>query len=180
LLSGVPAHGLEQATWGDLKVAVEQFHAADGGVLDAATALDFALQRFTEINPGRIGCAGHSSAGMHALLLARKEPRIKACCAYAPSLDVPDHVNKYFSKLKQLVPELDSWAQAYNPVRPHVPTLLFSAQDDEACPFERAKAFAEANPGIVTFKPATRGGHYGSMIREGIPAGLQFLRSTLK
>ncbi len=71
-----------------LLIAVNQFMAAHGGIDNARTAADYALARVPGIDPDRLYTAGHSSAATVALDVAATDPRIKACCAYAPCPDL--------------------------------------------------------------------------------------------
>src|SRR5262249_52342047 len=50
--------------------AITAFKDAKAGVLNARVALDFALDKFPEIDPEQIYVAGHSSAATLALLVA--------------------------------------------------------------------------------------------------------------
>src|SRR5262249_32872555 len=60
------------------------------------------------------------------------------------------------------------------------PLFLFHAQDDKNVPIAESVAFVnevrKTNPN-VTFVQAQRGGHYNSMIQEGIPKAIQWLKA---
>ncbi len=69
------------------KAAVE-FKNSEGGLNNARAALDYALAKIPQIDPSRVYTAGHSSAGTISLLVAEREPRVRAAVAYAPASDV--------------------------------------------------------------------------------------------
>jgi dipeptidyl aminopeptidase/acylaminoacyl peptidase len=59
------------------------------------------------------------------------------------------------------------------------PTFLFHAEDDSNCPIADTRAFAEklkAQGTDVKLVTAASGEHYDSMINEGIPAAIEWLR----
>lgn len=61
------------------------------------------------------------------------------------------------------------------------PLFLFHAKDDRATPITRSEKFADeakkVNP-YVTFIHVTSGGHYYSMIEEGIPQAIRWLKKA--
>lgn len=182
-LSGPIGSDIKNVTNAELKRSAEQFHAAEAGVVDAVDALNFALARFPEIDPDRIGCAGHSSAATHAMVLSHKEARIKACAAYAPDVDIPVDMAKAVGDLRPILPSIDSWIASYSPNSmgvPRCPTLLFHARDDSRIPFSRSNQYALLYPEMVKFDAAQTGDHFESMLEKGIPAGIAFFREHLK
>ncbi len=182
-LSGPIGSDLQKVTDGELKRSAEQFHAADGGVADATAALDFALARFPEIDPARIGCAGHSSAATHALLLSHKESRIKCCAAYAPNIDLNKSMGKAAGEMAPLLPEIESWMRGYSPGNqgaPRCSTFIFNARDDTTVPYEGSTEYAASYPAQIKLVTVASGGHYESMIEQGIPAGIKFFNEKLK
>jgi hypothetical protein len=61
--------------------------------------------------------------------------------------------------------------------------FLFHARDDTNVPARQSEHFAatlkHTNPHVTLVLTAT-GGHYDSMIREGIPKGIEWLRQLEK
>ena len=159
--------------------AARAFMAADAGVADGKRAIDFAL-RTLDVDPGKIAVAGHSSAATLALTLAQNDPRVKACLAYAPIIDVPARLEEALPMLEPKVPGLTKRLTRFSPLGgpkgSKSPTLIFLAQDDDIVPRSPIAAFASSRPN-VKFVEVPSGGHYDSMIAEGIPAGLAFLKS---
>jgi dienelactone hydrolase len=175
---------LQQAPDAVLFKAAKQFRDAQAGLANAKAALDFTLAKAPNVDPERITIAGHSSAGTLALLVAEHEPRIKACAAYCAVPDV-------MSRLAQAIPQLDRAMPGYRDFlvfsspKTHAdklkcPVLLFHALDDNNVPAQQSTDFAEqlksTNP-QVTLITTPRGGHHDSMIREGIPKGIEWFRS---
>ena len=165
----------------------QAFRAARAGLTNAKTALDFILAKVPQIDPERIYIAGHSSAATLALLVAAHEPRIKACAAYAPATDVE-------ARLAPTIPALDGALPGYRDFlhfsspKTHVdklkcPVFLFHAADDGNIPLQQTTAFAallkKTNPN-VTLVTTPNGGHYDSMIREGIPKGITWFQQLRK
>ena len=68
--------------------AIAAYQASKAGLVNAQNAIEFALAKIPAVDPQRLYTAGHSSAACQALLLAEKDPRIRACIAYAPVVDV--------------------------------------------------------------------------------------------
>ena len=94
----------DSATDRQLLRAIEQYWAASAGMVNARNAIQYALAKVPEIDPSQLYTAGHSSAGLQSLLLAENDPRIKACLAYAPVVDlelrVSDALPVYRSEIK--------------------------------------------------------------------------------
>jgi dipeptidyl aminopeptidase/acylaminoacyl peptidase len=167
-----------------LQVAFARFSAAEAGMKDLAAALDYAAW-IKVIDPDRMIAAGHSSAGAVSLVAAALEPRIKACIAYAPVTNLPAKFGA--PTLRRFEPVLRGVTQFCTDYSPHtlapkikVPTFLLAVEDDRTVPYNVLKAFADSlqatNPN-VTLKTIKQGNHYESMIQEGIPAALQWLKS---
>jgi dipeptidyl aminopeptidase/acylaminoacyl peptidase len=166
--------------------AAPRFIAAHGGVDNARTAIDYALARVPEIDPRRLYTAGHSSAATVALDVAAADPRIAACCAYAPGVNLLQRWGEEaMAVFSRHVNGFRAFAAAASPSN-HLdelktkPLLLFTARDDANIPTQRVQDFAAAlkRAGSKRTKLVTvaAGGHYQSMIDHGIPAGIAFLK----
>ncbi len=163
------------------------FLNAQAGLLNARVAFEYATTRVAAINPGRLYAAGHSSAATLALLVAENEPRLAACIAYAPAVDVASEfqpvVQETFTKL---LPGANELFTKFNPrtseAKINCPLFLFYANDDQRFAnkvrdlAERLKAAGKS----VTLETAPSGGHYDSMIEVGIPRGIEWLSSVPK
>jgi dienelactone hydrolase len=160
-----------------------QFKSARAGLDNEKLALDFILAKVPEIDPNRIFIAGHSSAATLALLAAAHDPRIKACAAYAPVADVEKRLAAQLTALDKVIPGYKEFIRASSP-KTHAdklkcPIFLFHAKDDRNVPVRETTDFAEqlkkTNP-AVTLVIAARGGHAESMIVEGMPKGIEWLK----
>lgn len=166
--------------------AVRAFVAASGGLDNARTALDYAQAKVPQIDPARVYTAGHSSAATVALLVAAREPRIKACVAFAPATDLEsdEELGKQaITTLDGVVPGFADWVRRTSPFtnapRLRCPLFLFHADDDSTVSVNESARFAEAvrrtNPDVI-FRRVQTGGHYESMIRQGIPLAVGWLK----
>lgn len=173
----------------EVLASLAAFRAADAGVADGEAALDQALATFPTIDRNRVFAAGHSSAATLALLLAAKDPRIKAVAAYAPVTDLaPRFPAEARQKLERALPGYDRFLKASSPITyasvlATKPVFLFHALDDRvADPEESARLFAAMTPRNVasTRVVVATGGHYGSMIHDGIPRAIAWLATLGK
>jgi dienelactone hydrolase len=161
--------------------AYKEFKAAHAGVVNGRNALEFVLAKLPAVDPARIYCAGHSSAGVLSLLLAEHEPRIKGCIAYAAASDVElrlkDVTND--SQIELLLPDLKAFLKQSSP-KTHTrhfacPVFLFHALDDSNEPFQTSEAFAaklRAEGKNIVYQTSPTGDHYDSMIDTGIPKAI--------
>lgn len=161
------------------------FRSAHAGLVNARNALELVLARFPMVDPARIFAAGHSSAGTLSLLFAEQEPRLKGAIAYAPAPDVEAKVGEWLRFHARVVyPGLGDFLVRSSP-RTHVehfdrPLFLFHAKDDQTMRIHHSEAFADDMRRFgkrVEFRRTPKGGHYDSMIREGIPAAIAWMRS---
>ena len=67
---------------------IRSFVDAEAGLVNMRVAVEFATTRVPSIDPDRLFAVGHSSAATLALLVAENEPRIAACVAFAPVVDI--------------------------------------------------------------------------------------------
>ena len=169
-----------------LFAAVRAFAAADGGLANLQAAADFALQRLP-IDPQRLAVAGHSSAATHALTAARRDPRFRACLAYAPCVDLLQRQGQLLRALEPAIPGATEFFRKNSPQQnldgPTCPTFVFHARDDDNCPFEDTAKYVaglrSANPTVRLAEVAT-GGHHESMVRDGVPQGIRWLQEQWK
>jgi dienelactone hydrolase len=179
-LDGPLAHGRD-ASQAEMSEAIIRFLAARVGLVNAQVALRFAVEKVPQVDPRRIYTAGHSSAATTALLFAAHEPSIRGCAAYAPAIDLA----KFFGA--QAVRELhdaglDDLVIRHAPIHHEraldCPILLFHARDDGTLPVAETEACARRLKALgkpVTLVIVPTGGHYQSMLREGIPRGVAWL-----
>ena len=161
--------------------ATMRFLFARAGLVNAHVALEYALRKVPAIDPKRISVAGHSSAAVLALLFAANEPRLKSAVAFAPAVDLEKRFGPAAVSYLKTVGG-DDLAIRYSPVnninRLQCPVFLFQASDDSNTPAADAQAFvdqAQRAGKDVTFDLVPSGGHYESMIRQGIPDAIAWL-----
>jgi dipeptidyl aminopeptidase/acylaminoacyl peptidase len=174
----------ERPSEAEVVAGARAFQAAEAGLANARQALRFVKARLPRVDPGRIYAAGHSSAATLALLVAERVPDIRACAAYAPVCDVEARVNNALGPLTAALPGFREFIQRSSPSRNaaalRCPCFLFHADDDSNVPTAEVADFAvqlrKSNP-HVTFTRVPTGDHYDSMIRDGIPRAIQWLKS---
>ena len=182
-LSGAMAEEKKSYTYGEMKEPVTRFMEAEGGLINGRTAIDYVLSKVPEVDPGQLFACGHSSAATVALNLARGDGRIRACCAYAPGVDVEKWWNNA-DKMERVVPGFRAFPAKHSPLR-HVaefncPVYLFHADDDSLVSLADTQEFVEAMQAAgkkITFERVATGEHYQSMIDKGIPGGIKFMES---
>ena len=166
----------------ELLRGVRAFIAAGAGVVCARAALDYALGAVPQLDARRVHTAGHSSAATVALLVAAGEPRIRACVAFAPVCDVQTHLAQAMAPLGSTVTGFERFVQGSSPLTQasaiRCPVFLFHADDDRIVSHQDVAGFAavlQRTHRSVTFVRVPTGGHYDSMISEGIPRAIRWL-----
>lgn len=175
----------DEPTNREVATAYHQFRAAHAGLVNSRNALEFVLQQVPVVDPQRIYSAGHSSAGTLSLLFAQHESRVAGAIAYAPCVDVENRLADYVSdpRVQLLLPEITAFVRQESPLR-HVeslkcPVFLFHAQGDSNSPFmesQRLTAMLTAQGTSCQLETISGGDHYESMLREGIPRGIAWLK----
>jgi dipeptidyl aminopeptidase/acylaminoacyl peptidase len=168
--------------------AVKAYVASKGGVLNAQTALDFLAERIPEIDANRIYAAGHSSAGTVALVLAASEPRVKGAVAYAPAVNLRSFLGLDMTRaITRAIPKAEPFLDYGSPEKRVTdftsPVMLFTARDDNTVAPQRVIDFANAMKAAgktADLVVVDTGGHYDAMIREGVPAGIAWLKKLDK
>jgi dipeptidyl aminopeptidase/acylaminoacyl peptidase len=161
----------------------KRFRDSRAGIDNAKAALDFVLTKEPNIDPDRIFVAGHSSAGTLSLLVAENDPRIKACIAYCAVSDVEARLGGLKAVIERAIPGYGSFLHESSP-KTHAdklkcPVFLFYAKDDSNVRPSQTTDFAaqlKATNSAVTVESVAHGDHYESMIRDGIPKGIAWLR----
>jgi dipeptidyl aminopeptidase/acylaminoacyl peptidase len=166
---------------------VKGFQEAKAGVVNASAALDWALANLSEVAPNRVYAAGHSSAATLALLFATQDHRVRAVAAYAPA-PYPTHWlatpprTRLVEGVRRFVPGLGAflaWSEPGAHTRElNVPVFVFQSEEDGNVQMaDTVKFVADLGKtnSHVTFVRAEHGDHYGSMIHEGLPRGVEWL-----
>ena len=161
-------------------LAVRAFWSSEAGLKNAQDAIRYALAKLPT-DPQRLYAAGHSSAGTMALHLAESEPRIAACVAYAPTTDLEARFGAaWIARMERYRDFTLRSSPIRNVASLKCPTFLFHADDDDNTPLSDNQSFATAlhktNP-RVTFVRVPSGDHYTSMVKQGIPRGIAWLKA---
>ncbi len=168
----------------DLLRAARAFKAGEGGVPNARAALALALERFPRLDPDRVFVAGHSSAATLALTLCARLERLRGCVAYAPDVDLNTSLAEVANILEEYIPGERAFLSSISPLelvgQIRSPVMIFNARDDDVVPIAAIDTYArraEAANVALTRIVVDDGGHYQSMIEEGIPAGIRWMRA---
>ncbi len=168
-----------------MRSAFLSFKAAGAGTVNARNAVEFAITRLPMVDPQRIFSAGHSSAAALSLLVAAHEPRLRGCLAYAPAVELEKHFLELLGTegSADVLPGINEFVKRSSPLthaaRIRVPVFLFFADDDGMIPAGSYQPFVDAlrqTNANVTLQTVPSGGHYQSMIDQGIPAGIEWMR----
>jgi dienelactone hydrolase len=181
-----PVSDLETASDGEFSAAYKLFKAAGAGTLNTRCVIEFVKARFPEVDPGRIYTAGHSSAGTVSLLAGEYHPDVAACIAYAPCSDTEafhGDISGAFG-VNFLLPGIKEFDRQFSPManlqKLKCPVFVFQARDDSVVDVEETKRFvdqARAHNQQVEYVEVDSGEHYDSMIQQGIPRAVQWLRN---
>ncbi|MBS0263888.1 MAG: dienelactone hydrolase family protein [Planctomycetes bacterium] len=185
-LDGAPPPGVEDPSDDQLAACYRNFSAAQAGLANARTALDFVLARLPQVNPKRIFAAGHSSAGTLALLFAAHEPRLKGCIAYAPQTDIAAGFGFLLGLMvkTEKFPGLVDFVHQSSPLthvgRIQCPVFLFWAADDSVIDPEGLQKFANELSNRrpdVTVRTVPTGDHFEPMINPGMGQAIEWMKS---
>jgi dipeptidyl aminopeptidase/acylaminoacyl peptidase len=175
----------EKASGKALLKAAQEFKNAEAGLVNARAALDYAIAKIPQLDPSRIYTAGHSSAGTISLLVAEREPRVRAAVAYAPASNVEKFLGEErVAAFSSIMPDYREFLKRTSPHAGakdlHCPLFLFHAEDDRNVAIAESENFAKEvsshNP-AVTFVRAAKGGHFSAMSNEGIPKAIEWLKA---
>ncbi len=184
---------LDGYTTGALKLSQEQqmgvnyvqFQKAQAGLVNVRNVVEFASKKIPQVNSQRLFIAGHSSAATLALLAAAHEPRLKGVVAYAPATNVVTGLRDVISApgVDRILPGLQQFATQSSPLshvsRVNCPVFLFHATDDSNISVLDSRLFADRlkqNGKPVEYVEVPTGNHYDSMIQQGIPRAIPWLK----
>jgi dienelactone hydrolase len=165
--------------------AITAFIQSQGGLNDAIAALQLAKEKHPFLNNSHVYAAGHSSAGVVSLNLAQKLPSLQGSIAYAPATDLEQRYGaKVIAQLNTGVPGFRKFVEENSPFRNaeqiRCPVLLFNALDDSKIPPATINAYLKrlqkAGKNVKHVEVPT-GDHYDSMLNEGIPQGIQWIKT---
>ena len=177
---------LETASDGEFSAAYKLFKAAGAGTLNTRCVIEFVKARLPEVDPARIYSAGHSSAGTVSLLAGEYHPDVAACIAYAPCSDTEAfhaEITGAFG-VNSILPGIRDFDRQFSPIgnvkKLKCPLFVFQARDDSVVKAGETKRFvdqARAHNPQVEYVEVDFGEHYESMIQQGIPRAVQWLKN---
>ena len=168
----------------EIKEGYEAFRAAGAGVINGRNAMELVKETLPQVNPEKIFSAGHSSAGTLSLLLASHLSELAGAVAYAPICDLDRDYGELADDLSVRLqyPRISSFIVRSSPITHveaiEIPVFLFFAKDDERVSLEDGRGFArqiEDRGGDSEVATVSAGGHYNSMITDGIPRGIEWM-----
>lgn len=167
-----------------IEKAAAAFVKSNGGVEDAKAALAYSASRHPIIDLTRVYAVGHSSAATVALTLAQSPERIRGCVAYAPVVDLTGVFTKTdLAEFEKAGVKLGEYFKSASPLQNiqklRCPLFLFNAKDDSAVSPSAIREYAakvKREKKECDYKEVETGEHYESMIKEGIPAGIAWLK----
>ncbi len=180
-----PVEDRDQANPQLLSLSYQSFRRSGAGVVNIRNGIEFLRQRVPQVDLNRVYISGHSSAGTLALLAAAQEPRIKGCVAFAPVSDVEAHLKPLLddrrasTAFEGLVDFAKQSSPKFHAARIKCPVFLFHANDDSVVPISQSIGFEtqlKANRTPVELVRVPSGNHYDSMIQQGIPRAIPWLR----
>ena len=170
-----------------LRQSLADYLEAKAGILDAANALSFAQNKTESIDSQQVYVAGHSSAAATALSIAQSTSSIKGVVAYAPPANLVHELRHLTRSYESHVPGYTKLIESISPIdnvsEINCPVFLFHALDDDSVkPLDVSKYANQLRKAgkAVTRVECRDGGHYDSMISEGIPAGIEWLKSRVE
>ncbi|MFO0939649.1 MAG: prolyl oligopeptidase family serine peptidase [Pirellulales bacterium] len=168
----------------EMQRAFREFQSSNAGLWNILKVMEFLRLQMPEVNVGRIYLAGHSSAGTVALLNSGRTS-IAGCLAYAPCTD-PEAFHKPFEnqpEVEKLFPGYKTFDRVNSPIKlastMRVPAFIFQARDDSVVNVVETRRYVDAVKKTnmkVEYLEVPNGDHYDSMISQGIPAGIQWLK----
>jgi len=183
---GVP--DLDKAPQADRRRGHEAYRAAQAGLVNAYIALEYLLTRVPAVDPTQLFAAGHSSAATMAILFAEHEPRLAGSVAFASPVDLVEvYGPARMTSVAGTYPDVREFLAKVSP-RNHeatlqCPLLLFHAEDDAITPIQQSRDAAarlKSLGKVVTLATVPTGGHFPSMIQQGIPRAIDWMREEIK
>jgi dienelactone hydrolase len=133
----------------ELEAMVRAYVASKAGLINATRALDYALEKFPEIDPDQIYAIGQSSGGKQALLLAQHDDRIRGTVAFAPACRMDMGSSVAVSRIASqdalfLLEEVNRSMPIVHAKHTKTPTMLVYSQRDRVVRAAEVLAMAEA------------------------------------
>lgn len=168
--------------------SISQFVNRRSGIKDVKEALDIIKTNTTRVDFNSIVVAGHSSAATLSIMIAQQLPNIKACIAFAPVINLEEYLKEEEETLSLFVPKfkenLIDLSPSLHTNSLTMPVFLFSAKDDDSVN-NQISSYSKFISEVKSINRKTKyvevksGGHYYSMINDGIPQAITWLKGII-
>jgi|GEM_PF-1971731 len=176
----------EQSTMIELKMAHEAFKESKAGLVNCVHAFLETQAVIPGIDKNNVFIAGHSSAGTLSLLFAEHYPQVKGCLSYAASVDLKKSMAPFLPEFKRLIPDIEDFIRLSSPQTNisslTCPVFIFHSRGDQVTSFANSQNFAsqlKAQGTEVEFVAGNGSDHYQTMIDEGLPKGIEWIKKHL-
>ncbi|WP_232103406.1 alpha/beta hydrolase family protein [Gimesia algae] len=185
---------IENTTNDQFAAAHMKFRKSQAGIINCINAFLQAEETVPGIDRDNIFIAGHSSAGTLSLLFAEyftnafqdNSHQLKGCLAYAPAVDPRGFFKENLPIFKSIIPDVEEFIRVSAPVnyteKINCPVFLFHSVGDQVTSYSNTKIFAAQlqKQGIdVKFVSSSGFDHYQTMIDEGIPNGIRWIKERI-
>ncbi|QDU07878.1 alpha/beta hydrolase family protein [Gimesia aquarii] len=176
----------EQSTNFEVKNAHSDFRKSKAGLVNCVHAFLETQAVIPGIDKNNVFIAGHSSAGTLSLLFAEHYPQIKGCLAYAASVDLKKSMAEYLPTIKAVIPDVEDFLRLSSP-QSHIsnltcPVFIFHSREDPVTSFTNSQNFAsqlKTQGTEVEFVAGNGNDHYQTMIDEGLPKGIEWIKKQI-
>ncbi|TWU60766.1 Alpha/beta hydrolase family protein [Rubripirellula tenax] len=125
----------------------KDYVASKAGLVNAKRAIDYAVERFAEIDADNLYSIGHSSGGKQALLLAQHDERIRGVVAFAPACRMDIGSKMTMARMQgadtqRLINEVNRSMPITHASRSKVPMVLFHSRRDQITTSAEVIAFS--------------------------------------
>jgi hypothetical protein len=167
---------------------LKAFKAADGGVLNAKLAIDYAIARIPQIDPNAIYTAGYGSGGTIALMTAVADKRVKGAIAFTPVTDIPKKFPNLIDNISKIVPGFPESIERFSPYQnaAKMTKPLFVFQDDTSTvnALEDTNSFIElvgkSNSSVTFFHAPVIPSFHSDLVPTGMSQSIEWLNSQQK
>ncbi|QDT12519.1 hypothetical protein [Planctomycetes bacterium K23_9] len=173
-----------EPTPSDIAQMTRQYVASKAGLINAKRALEFALDRFPEIDADQLYTIGHSSGGKQALLLAAHDERIRGSVAFAPACEMEFGSHMTVARIRgadagTLAHEVNRSMPIVHAKVTDVPMLLLYTPTDQITRPREVLGYAKAVGKKAVAVPVKCSGH-GSVPEAGFKLAVAWLRAQAK
>jgi hypothetical protein len=167
---------------------LKAYKAADGGVLNAKLAIDYALAKIPQIDPQAIYTAGSGSGGTIALMTAVADKRVKGAIAFTPVTDIPKKFPSLIDNIAKAVPGYLEAIERFSPYQnaAKITKPLFIFQDDGSTVNLSAdtnsfiESVSKSNPAVTFFHATVVQNFQYNIPPSGVQESIDWLNAQQK